>query len=150
MKNILIALLGSVLFSNCGTAQNSQKPANPAEKVVESVKIPEPAATFVTWDKKSQDLGKVKKGESRKLAYEMQNSSGEPIQIDIVDACECTKVDFPRGLILAGEKRRFDVTFDSSEKETGETIGITIVFKNVDAKGNPRIESINYSFEIEK
>lgn len=96
------------------------------------------------------DLGKVKKGEKRTLFFELTNTSKEEIQIEIVDACECTKVDFPRGPIAPGGKGRFDVTFDSTEKEAAETIGINVVFKNLDAAGNPRIETVEYKFEIDK
>lgn len=96
------------------------------------------------------DLGKVKKGEKRTLFFELTNTSGQEIKIDIVDACECTRVDFPRSPIAPGAKGRFDVTFDSSEKEVAETIGITVVFRETDAAGNPRIESVEYKFDIEK
>lgn len=96
------------------------------------------------------DLGKVKKGEKRNLFFELTNTSGQEIKIDIVDACECTRVDFPRGVIAPGAKGRFDVTFDSTEKEAAETIGITIVFRETDANGNPRIESVEYKFDLEK
>lgn len=96
------------------------------------------------------DLGKVKKGEKRTLFFELTNTSGQEIQIDIVDACECTKIDFPRGPIAPGGKGHFDVIFDSTEKDASETIGITIVFRNIDTAGNPRIESVEYKFDLEK
>ena len=95
-------------------------------------------------------FGKVKKGDKRTLFFELTNTSGQTIQVDIVDACECTKVDFPRGPIAPGGKGRFDVVFDSTEKDADETIGITVVFRETDAAGNPRIESIEYAFQIEK
>ena len=105
---------------------------------------------FVTWDKKMVDLGTVKKGEKRTTSFEFTNTSGADIQIDIVDACECTKVEFPRGIIPPGGKGRLGVTFDSTEKDASETIGINTVFKQNDAKGNPRIEVVEYKFELVK
>ena len=151
---ILLFSFSSLLLLNCSTAQNAGKTESPAPKAattsVAVVPAPPAAPAFVTWDKKMVELGKVKKGETRSLFFDMTNTSGGDIQIDIVDACECTKVDFPRSVIHAGEKRRLDVVFDSAQKDAGETIGITIVFKNNDAAGNPRIESLNYSFELEK
>lgn len=132
--NILFPLLSlSILFS-CATAQTTQTAQT----------------TFVSWDKKMVDLGKVKKGEKRNLFFEFTNTSGADIQIDIVDACECTKVDFPRGVIVPGSKGRLDATFDSTEKDAGEIIGINIIFRQTDAAGNPRIEVVEYKFEIEK
>lgn len=128
----------------CNTAQQAQTPET---KPTGTPSTPPP---FVTWDKKMVDLGKVKKGEKRTMFFELTNTSGQEILIEIVDACECTKVDFPRGPIAAGAKGRFEVVFDSSEKDADETIGITIVFRETDAAGNPRIESLEYKFELEK
>ena len=96
------------------------------------------------------DLGPVKKGEKRTTFFEFTNTSGAEAQIDIVDACECTKVDFPRGVFAPGQKGRLDVVFDSKDKDEDETIGITVVFKQIDEKGNPRIESVEYKFQLVK
>ncbi len=106
------------------------------------------ASAFVTWDKKLINLGAVKRGEKRTMFFEFTNTSGENVQIDLVDACECTKVDYPRRPIEPGQKGRLDVVFDSTEKEKAETIRITIVFKNTHANGLPRIEVVEYQFEI--
>lgn len=145
MKYPIFMLVVLVLLA-CNTPQNAQS-------VLSGQPVAAPASTpapFVTWDKKMVDLGKVKKGEKRNLFFELTNTSGQEIKIDIVDACECTRVDFPRGVIAPGAKGRFDVTFDSTEKDANETIGITIVFRETDAAGNPRIESVEYKFELEK
>ncbi len=115
-----------------------------------SVRTAPPAAPpgFVSWDKKMIELGAVKKGEKRSFSYEFTNTSAEAIQIDIVDACECTKVDFPRGIIAQGGKGKLDVVFDSTEKTAAETISINVIFKNKQANGVPRIEIVEYRFEI--
>ncbi len=82
------------------------------------------------------------------MFFEFTNISGENVQIDLVDACECTRVDYPRRAIEPGQKGRLDVTFDSTEKEKAETIRITVVFKNTHANGLPRIEVVEYQFDI--
>lgn len=143
----LITFFSLALLLSCSrqtapaAAAQTSTPAPPAA----------PAATaFVTWDKKMVDLGEVKKGEKRTTSFEFTNTSGADIQIDIVDACECTKVEFPRGIIPPGGKGRLGVTFDSTEKDASETIGINTVFKQNDAKGNPRIEVVEYKFDLKK
>ncbi len=123
------------------------KPVPAATPVTPAAKVPAP---FVQWDKKTQDLGKVKRGEKRNLFFEFTNTSGEEIKIEIVDACECTKVEFPRRPIAPGGKGRLDVIFDSKDKEAAETIGINVVFSNVGPDGNPRIEVVEYQFDLEK
>ena len=146
MKHLL-TLLPLVLLFSCArqtapfAAAQTQTPAVPAAPIT---------TAFVTWDKKMVDLGTVKKGEKRTTSFEFTNTSGGDIQIDIVDACECTRVEFPRGIIPPGGKGRLGVTFDSTEKDASETIGINIVFKQNDAKGNPRIEVVEYKFELVK
>jgi hypothetical protein len=147
--NNLFCFLTLAIFLACNTAQKAQ-PALSAPVSTEPVPKPLHSPTFVTWDKKMVDLGKVKKGEKRTLFFELTNTSNQEVQIEIVDACECTKVDYPRGPIAPGDKGRFDVIFDSTEKDASETIGITVVFKNTDTAGNPRIESVEYKFELEK
>lgn len=154
--NKLFSLLTLVVSLACNTAQKAQNPSPNPQIPTSTDKHPHISADkqtpspFVTWDKKMVDLGKVKKGEKRTLFFELSNTSGQEIQIEIVDACECTKVDFPRGPIPSGGKGRFDVVFDSSEKDAPETIGINVVFRETDAAGNPRIETVEYKFEIEK
>lgn len=144
-----------VLLLHVAACSSAQKAATAPTAVASStppaVTAPVPPAKpapFVTWDKKLVDLGKVKKGEQRKTFFEFTNTSGEVIKIDIVDACSCTKVEFPRGEIAPGGKGRLDVEFDSTEKETGETIGINVVFTNTGPDGNPRIEVVEYKFEL--
>jgi len=140
----IVTILSFFTLLSCHSAQTVQAPSPtpmPAAKA---------AGTFVTWDKKMVDLGPVKKGETRTTFFEFTNTSGADIQIDIVDACECTKVDFPRGVFAPGATGRLDVVFDSKDKDDAETIGITVVFKQTDEKGNPRIESVEYKFELVK
>lgn len=141
-KNYLfLPFLGAViLFLACKTTSISgQNPETPAA-----------ASAFVTWDKKLIDLGPVKKGEKRSMFYEFTNTSGADIQIDIVDACDCTTVDFPRSVIVPNGKGKLDVVFNSAEKDAAETISINVIFKNTHANGVPYIETVEYKFDLVK
>lgn len=131
VRQTLLLAVSLFFFLACHTAQQAQT-----------------APGFVSWDKKLIDLGAVKKGEKRSMAFEFTNTSGEKVQIDIVDACECTKVEFPRGVIEPGQKGRLDVTFDSTEKDASETISINVIFKNTHQNGVPRIEIVEYKFDL--
>ena len=112
--------------------------------------IPAPGATveFVSWDTQMHELGKVKKGDTRSMEYNFTNTSGEVIKIDIVDACECTTVEFPRGELKPGEKGTIEAVFDSTEKDESETITIRVIFTNTTPEGYPRIEKLKYSYEL--
>lgn len=148
--NYLFSLLTIGLLLSCTTAQKAHTAPAPITAPAPNAAPGALMPAFVTWDKKMVDLGTVKKGEKRTLFFEFTNTSGADIQIDIVDACECTKVDFPRGIIKPGNKGRLDATFDSTEKDAAETIGINVVFKQMDGAGNPRIEVVEYKFELVK
>lgn len=137
-KTLFLFLLSAGLFFSCQTAQKAQTPA-----------ASQPAP-FVTWEAKLIDLGAVQKGEKRDMKFTFTNTSGQPIQVDIVDACDCTTVDFPRGIIPPGGKGEFPVTFNSESKDESETIPINIYFKQNDARGNPIIERVEYKFDLKK
>jgi peptidoglycan-associated lipoprotein len=136
MKSFIL-LLALLFFASCFGSKSA---------VQES---PAAAPSFVTWDTQMHELGTVKKGEKREMQYEFTNTSGENIQIDIVDACECTTIEFPRGVIAPGEKGIIQAVFDSSEKEESETITIRVIYTNTTADGFPRIEKLEYHFELE-
>ncbi|MBK8555028.1 MAG: DUF1573 domain-containing protein [Lewinellaceae bacterium] len=127
----LLFLLTFGLFSACTTAQKVQENATVSAPVVAQ-------PTFVSWDKTMIELGAVKKGEKRQMDYTFTNTSGESIQIDIVDACDCTKVEFPRGVLQPGATGKLDVSFDSSEKEESETIEVRGIFKTTTNVGTQR------------
>lgn len=143
--SFLFLLFFTVTIS-CRTAKiNGQSP------VAEPIREEKTASTpFVTWDKKMVELGAVKKGEKRTLFYEFTNTSGEKIQIDLVDACDCTTVDYSHSVIEPGQKSRLDVIFNSAEKDASETISINVIFKNTHPNGVPYIETVEYKYDLVK
>jgi peptidoglycan-associated lipoprotein len=133
LKSVLVLFFALLIGVSCKNTKNISAPTKPS---------------FVTWDKKLIDLGKVKKGEKREMFFEMSNTSGTPIQVETIDACDCTTVEFPRSVIEIGGKRKFEVIFDSKDKDASETIPVNVFFKQMDAQGNPIIERIEYKFEL--
>lgn len=130
-----VLLLACKTTATIGQTPEAKAPAVPA---------------FVTWDKKLVELGPVKKGDKRSMVFEFTNTSGTSVQIDIVDACDCTTVEFPRGAIQPEGKGRLDVVFNSAEKDASETIAINVIFKNTHANGVPYIETVEYKFDLVK
>lgn len=114
-----------------------------------AVAQPQPKPAFVTWDHKQIDLGTVKKGEIREMDFTLTNTSGEDIKIDLVDACECTTTDYPRGTIAPGKTATIHAVFDSAKKEESETISIRVIFLNTDEQGNPRVETVGYAYVLQ-
>lgn len=133
---LLISFITISIFFACHTSQKAQS-------------APKPDA-FVTWNTKKIDLGKVKKGERPSFSFEFTNVSNESIQIDIVDHCDCTEVDYTHKALAPGEKGRIDAIFKSSEKEVNEVVDITLIFKNMLPTGVPRIERVQYTYDLIK
>lgn len=106
---------------------------------------------LVTWDVKMIDLGKVKKGEVKETSFQFTNTGNEPIEIELISACDCTTTDYPRLPVKPGETGTIDVVFNSTEKEESETIDIDIFLKNVDPETQtPVIEMVQYKYELIK
>ena len=147
MKNLIFLFVFALLFigQSCKTSKTK---SSTTTTTTSSETQTEP--DFVIWDKKFVELGAVKKGEKRSLEYSFTNNSKEIAKIDIVDACTCTTVDFPRGDIAPGETKKIDVVFDSEEKDESETIEIRIIFANQNKYGIPRIETVEYHFDLVK
>lgn len=103
----------------------------------------------MAFDRKHHDFGKVKRGEKVTTQFSFTNKGTEDIVIELVSACECTTLDWPRKAVKPGEKAVIDVVFDSTEKEESETIEIDINLKNRDPKtGYPRLEILSYTYEL--
>ena len=103
----------------------------------------------MTFETTNIALGKVKKGQSRNFEYKFTNTGHVPIRIDIVSGCDCTTTDWPRKPILPGEEAIIPIIFDSTEKETSETVDVDIYLQNEDPKtGYQILKIVHYSFEL--
>ncbi|MBK9257939.1 MAG: DUF1573 domain-containing protein [Saprospiraceae bacterium] len=105
----------------------------------------------MTFDKESINIGKVKRGETRKFDFVFTNTGTDDIEIDIVSGCDCTTLDWPRKAVKPGQKGVINVSFDSTKKEDSETIDIDIYLKNLNPKTGQRIlKIVNYTYELTK
>jgi len=103
------------------------------------------------FEERSIDFGMVKKGEKREHTFSFTNRGDVPLVIEFIDACTCTTVDWSEKPVEPGERGEIKVTFDSTEKEEAETIGITIFLENtVPVSGDSIIEMLEYKFDIKK
>ncbi len=108
-----------------------------------------PKGPKMTFDKTLVDFGKVKKGEKRTATYNFTNTGDEALVIEIATTCHCTTMEYPQNKSIApGEGGKFDIVFDSSEKDKSEQVDITIVLVNTDKNGYPLIEELFFKFEL--
>lgn len=112
------------------------------------VSTPHIGLTFKT---ESIDLGQVKRGEKREMVFEFTNDGIEDVEIELVSSCECTTIDYPRGVIKIGETHQLDVIFDSTEKEESETVDVDVILKNIDPGTESQImHFLSYTFVLEQ
>ena len=78
------------------------------------------------------DLGEVRRGDTALVNYEFTNTGSADLEIEVVTACKCTELDWPRNSIKPGEKGKIKVVFDSSSFETGKVTKIVDVIANTE------------------
>jgi len=102
------------------------------------------------WDKKMVDLGKIKKGDVREMAFTFTNTSNVPAKWELATPCHCTSLKQPavNTVFEKGESGTIYASFDSSEKEKSEQIDITIILANTDSKGYPVIDELFFKYEF--
>ena len=137
MKYIYIAILTLVMLSL----------PMPSFGQTQTISLSQERIVDMHFDSTHINLGAIKKGEIKKTAFHFTNLGNEAIEIELVSACECTTLDWPRKAIQVGEKGKIDVVFDSSKKEEVETIDVDIILKNTDPKtGYGILEIVSYSY----
>jgi len=140
-RTSLIRLLGLMMFAalagvGCISAQQST-----AGKPV--------STDILRFDYTHVSFGPVVKGETRDTVYHFTNISSEPIQIDLVSACDCTTYTYPEEPIPPGGKGTLKITFDSSSKEENETLTVDIILKNINpATGYAFVYQVSYDYDL--
>lgn len=103
------------------------------------------------FEHRKYNLGPVKKGQKRQFSYTFTNRGKVPAQVMLIQACECTTTEHNNAKIYKpGQSGTIEVTFDSTEKDEDETITIDIFLEQVDKKGVPILEMVEYSFKLIK
>ena len=104
---------------------------------------------ILVFDRREVALGDVPHGESRTFEVSFVNRGTAPAKISLVQACDCTTVDYKSYKTYApGEGDTLTVTFDSTEKEEDETVTIDIFLEQEDSRGMPILEMIEYSYHL--
>lgn len=95
------------------------------------------------------DLGTVERGEKVPFKFKFKNTSPEKIKISFIDACECSKVTYPKSYINPGSEASFDVIFDSSKKDSSEIITIYFELTTNDPKTQlPYYKELKYTYDL--
>lgn len=127
MKTIYIILLAT-LFSITANGQQEAVADSPAIVTdSEGNKVPQ-----ITWDQQTLDIGVLKLGEEKSMEFSFENTGSANLEIELVTACKCTTLDWPRKLIAPGEKGVIFVTYDSTDQKLGELTKTVDIIANTD------------------
>ncbi len=86
----------------------------------------------ITWDQDTLELGNVYKGEKRDLVYNFTNTGSADLIIELVTACKCTTLDWPRKPIPPGGRGTLNVTYDSTDQKLGPLTKTIDIIANTD------------------
>ena len=132
---------GAAVFPMDSIDRMSSLYGKPAEEVA--------GLPVLVFDRRTVDLGPVQRGEKPQFTYRFTNRGTVPAKVMLIQACDCTTVEHDDSKTYQpGESGEIRVTFDSTEKEAPETLGIDIFLEQSDADDRPVTELLEYSFEI--
>ncbi len=84
----------------------------------------------ITWEQETINVGDVKLGEKKEVEFKFENTGSAILEIELVTACKCTTLDWPRKPIAPGEKGVISVTYDSTDQTLGELTKTVDVIAN--------------------
>ena len=79
-------------------------------------------------------------GDIARLKAPFTNTFDGPVAIEIVTACSCFELDWPRDTLQKGEKRTIDLTFFSANQTGEHTKTVDIILRNEDQRGYPVVK----------
>ena len=101
------------------------------EKVIQTPTKQIVGVPAIRFDDAYHNFGDVIQGETREKIYSFANTGNADLLIELVTACTCTDVDWPRHALKPGERGAIRVIFNSAGKE-GETKVDVDVISNTD------------------
>ncbi len=119
-----------LLLPSCKSVQPALAPSD-AEQIVHVVTAveaePETKKAKITFDSTSYHLGSIKKGDLISRELHFRNTGEQDLIIELMSACECTTLDWPRLPIKPGKKGIIKLRYDSKDKEGPQIVDIEIM-----------------------
>jgi len=94
-----------------------------------SINEPYPILNFV---KDSISLGTLIKGETKPVEYHFTNVGDEDLIIEVVTACKCTDLKWPKEPIKPGEKGVISAIYDTSTQDLGKNVKVIDIIANTE------------------
>ncbi len=112
---------------------------NPINNGLGAVKMP-----IMKFELDTVSLGSVKAGDKQTGTINFENVGDADLVITIMNACECTTLDWPRSPIAPGEKASISVEYDSEDKEGFQEVTVDIY-----ANTEPELTNTYFTIMVE-
>jgi len=138
MKKLSLLILFASAFSFCVHAQEAPAKTDSAVKVIN------PNAPEMTFEKESYDYGTIKQAADGGCEFKFKNTGKEPLVISNArGSCGCTVPTWPKEPIMKGQTGVIKVHYDT--KRVGAFTKTVTIESN--AKTNPRVLTIKGTVE---
>lgn len=146
-----VRLLSTILFIGLIVSSCSRK-SSPGPGIQESYgeETAQPSVNEsekfakIHFDSSTYHFGAVKQGQSVSRKIHFRNIGNDDLVINLISACECTTIDWPRLPVKPGKWAVLDVRYDSKNKSGAQIIDIEIL-----ANTNPEISYTKYYIFVE-
>ncbi len=144
-------LLGLGMILLFVTVGNTQKSSIKDRYDVQQIEQAKQAGEIIVFEKKTIELGTIKKGSFPEFTYRFLNISDEDIEYSFFDVCSCSILTYDEDAVIKpGEEGSFHIRFDSKEREDEEPVDVNFELKNIDKRNNyPFFYRVNYTFNFE-
>ena len=78
-------------------------------------------------------------GDEIEARYEFENIGSQNLEIEIVSACNCMELNWPRQAVAPGQRGIIEVVFDTKGLSGLVSKDIDVIFKNTDKNGYPLV-----------
>ncbi len=147
MKIFLSSLLTLFVFI---TVNGQDAKLHTKRYAKEDIEAAKKAGDILVFDKKTIDLGAIKKGSFPEMTFRFLNISDENIEYKFFDVCSCSELTYDEDAVIKpGEEGSFHIVFDSKERDDEEPVEVNFELKNIDKRnGYGYFYTVEYIFKF--
>jgi Protein of unknown function (DUF1573) len=119
-----------IILSSIWEACHMPKPMIGSDPITETKQeIPDTIGKVakVIFDSATYHFGEMKQGDTLQRKIFFTNQGPGDLIIELVTACECTKLEWPRLPVRPGRRGRIDIIYNSRDKKGPQTVDVDII-----------------------
>lgn len=99
----------------------------------------------VKFDSGIYHFGELQQGDTMHRKIFFTNQGPGDLLIELVTACECTTLEWPRLPVRPGKRGRIDIVYNSRDKKGPQTVDVDII-----ANTNPIVSSAKFKLSVKE